>query len=125
MFKAAHNKLVHWIAIVSIVMAALAPAISQAIALSDHGQGISIEVCTSSGMKMTQVVVDDQEGQKQLTNDACPYCVVHQSYVLPLDNQLQFSEPQAHQLYPKLFYQSPKPIFAWVSLPSRAPPLLS
>lgn len=125
MFKTAKNNLIHWIAIVSIVMASLAPAISQAVAISQHGQGISIEICTTSGMKMTQVIVDEQEGQNQLTNEACPYCVVHQAYLLPLDKHLNFAEPQAYHLYPKLFYQSPKPIFAWVSLPSRAPPQLA
>lgn len=124
MFKSARNNLVHWIAIVSIVLASLAPTISQAVAISDHGKGISMEVCTSSGMKVT-VTVGDQEEQKQLTNDACPYCVMHQALMLPLNSSLTFSVPEAHHLYPQLFYQSPKPMFAWVSLPSRAPPQLA
>lgn len=109
----------------SIVMASLAPAISQAVSVAQHGQGVSVEICTTTGMKVTKVIVDDEQGQQQSSNESCPYCLVHQVYALPLNSQLSFSEPEAYQLYPKLFYQSPKPIFAWVSLPSRAPPQLA
>ena len=125
MFKKPKSYLVHWITIVSIVMASLAPAISQAVSVAQHGQGVSVEICTTTGMKVTKVIVDDEQGQQQLSNESCPYCLVHQVYALPLNSQLSFSEPEVYQLYPKLFYQSPKPIFAWVSLPSRAPPQLA
>ena len=125
MFKKPKSCLVHWITIVSIVMASLAPAISQAVSVAQHGQGVSVEICTTTGMKVTKVIVDDEQGQQQLSNESCPYCLVHKVYALPLNNNLHFSEPEAYQLYLKLFYQSPKPIFAWVSLPSRAPPQLA
>lgn len=123
MFKVAKKNLLHWFAIVSIGMASLAPAISQAVAISEHGKGISVEICTSTGMKMTQMI-GDLDNQLPVS-ESCPYCVMHQAFVLPLNSSLNFSEPEAHHLFPRLFYQSPKPIFAWVSLPSRAPPQLA
>jgi len=48
--------LIHWMAIAAILMGALAPSISQAIALSEQGKGISVEVCTTTGSKMTQII---------------------------------------------------------------------
>jgi hypothetical protein len=44
--------------------------------------------------------------------------------LLPLNHELSFAKPLNSNIYPQLFYQSPKPLFAWVALPSRAPPAL-
>ena len=117
--------LIHWMAIAAILMGALAPSISQAIALSEQGKGISVEVCTTAGSKMTQIISTSGADDQQMANEHCPFCLVHGAYHLPIDNTLNFAEPQAHNIYPQLFYQSPKPLFAWVALPSRAPPTLA
>jgi hypothetical protein len=119
--------LAHWIAIIAVLMSSVAPTVSQAVSLAQHGQGISIEVCTTTGVKMTQVidasVVSDADELAQASGH-CPLCVVHGSYVLPLNHELSFAKPVNSNIYPQLFYQSPKPLFAWVALPSRAPPSL-
>jgi hypothetical protein len=117
--------LIHWMAIAAILMGALAPSISQAIALTEQGKGISVEVCTTVGVKMTQVISTTGADDQQMVNEHCPFCLVHSAYDLPIDNTLNFAEPQAHNIYPQLFYKSPKPLFAWVVLPSRAPPTLA
>jgi hypothetical protein len=39
------NRLVHRIAALAIAMSALAPAISQAASLAQHGQGFAMEIC--------------------------------------------------------------------------------
>jgi len=122
--------LAHWVAIIAVLMSSVAPTVSQAVSLAQHGQGISIEVCSATGVKMTQVidasvasVVSDADELAQASGH-CPLCVVHGSYVLPLNHELSFAKPVNSNIYPQLFYQSPKPLFAWVALPSRAPPVL-
>jgi hypothetical protein len=120
--------LAHWIAIIAVLMSSVAPSVSQAVSLAQHGQGISIEICTTTGVKMTQVIdasVASDAGESAEANGDCPLCVVHGSYVLPLNLELSFAKPVNNNIYPQLFYQSPKPLFAWVALPSRAPPALA
>ena len=114
----------HWIAVFAILMSSVAPTVSQAVSLAQNGQGISIEVCTATGAKMIQVIdVADADELAQATIQ-CPLCVVHDNYTLPLNHELSFAKPENNNIYPQLFYQSPKPLFAWVALPSRAPPSL-
>jgi hypothetical protein len=116
--------LAHWIAIIAVLMSSVAPTVSQAVSLAQHGEGISIEVCSATGVKMTQVIdVNDADESTQVT-DHCPLCVVQGNYALPLNHELSFAKPVNSNIYPQLFYQSPKPLFAWVALPSRAPPSL-
>lgn len=115
--------LIHWIAIVSIVMASIAPAISQAISITEQGV-FTVEVCTTMGTKMVSVSgeIDDQQGT---VNQSCPYCLAHATFVLPINTNLDFSKPKILSLYPQLFYQSPKPLIAWVTPPHQAPPQLA
>ena len=119
------RKFIHLIAILAVLTGSLAPSISQAISVVKNGQGLAVEVCTTTGVKMTVVIADQDSAETKKVNEHCPYCVMHGAYALPVNSQLSFAQPEAHQLYPQLFYQSPKPLFAWVSLPSRAPPSLA
>jgi hypothetical protein len=114
----------HWIAVFAILMSSVAPTVSQAVSLAQHGQGISIEVCTTTGIQMTQVIDASDADEPTQANSHCPLCVVHGNFVLPLNYELSFAKPVNNNIYPQLFYQSPKPLFAWVALPSRAPPSL-
>jgi hypothetical protein len=110
----------------AILTGSLAPTISQAMTLNDAYKGFTAEICTTSGVKMTQQMgsTPNSEESKNISNH-CPYCLMHGAYALPVNNTLTFAKPESHQLHPQLFYQSPKPLFAWVSLPSRAPPSLA
>jgi hypothetical protein len=114
----------HWIAVFAVVMSSVAPTVSQAVSLAQHGQGISLEVCTTTGVKMTQVIDIGDADESAQASVQCPLCVVHGNYALPLNHELSFAKPVNNNIYPQLFYQSPKPLFAWVALPSRAPPAL-
>jgi hypothetical protein len=105
-------------------MGSVAPTVSQAVSLAQHGQGISIEVCTTTGVKMTQVIDASDADESVQASVQCPLCLVHGNYALPLNQALSFAKPVNNNIYPQLFYQSPKPLFAWVALPSRAPPSL-
>ena len=120
------RQFVHLIAIMAILTGSLAPTISQSMTLNDAYKGFTAEICTTSGVKMTQQMgsTPNSEESKNVSNH-CPYCLMHGAYALPVNNTLTFAKPESHQLHPQLFYQSPKPLFAWVSLPSRAPPSLA
>ena len=121
------RKFIQWIAILAVVTGSLAPSISQAISVAQDGKGFAVEVCTATGSKMTVMLGADhkQDQETKKTNEHCPFCIMHGAYALPVNSTLSFAKPESHHLYPQLFYQSPKPLFAWVSLPSRAPPTLA
>ncbi len=125
---------VHWIAIIAVLMSSLAPSVSQALALKRADPSGLDFVCSVSSMKLvttlsTQKLKSRVGGQNQdhqaLMDDHCPYCALQGSYVLPLNYSLEFQQPESSSIFPRLFYQSPKPLFAWLTLPSRAPPALS
>ena len=119
--KCQKNRLIHWIAAAAIAMSALAPAASQAVSLAKHGQGFSMEICSTSGAKMQiDVQTDDQEVADQM--HPCPYCVAQNSITPVFNTTLTFQAPQTLALLPALFYQSPKPLAVWVTPPSAAPP---
>jgi hypothetical protein len=100
--------LAHWIAIIAVLMSSVAPTVSQAVSLAQHGQGISIEVCTTTGVKMTQVIDASDADESAQASVQCPLCLVHGNYALPLNHELSFAKPVNNNIYPQLFYQSPK-----------------
>jgi len=115
------NRLVHWLAAIAIAMSALAPTMSQAISLAQHGQGFAMEICSADGNKLQiSVQADEQEVAEQA--QPCPYCVAQNSITPAFNTNLTFQAPQALALLPALFYQSPKPLAVWVTPPSAAPP---
>jgi hypothetical protein len=123
MVKEIKKFLVHWIAIFAIAFGSLAPAISQAVSISQTGSGFAIEVCTSSGTKVIEQISEESSLTK--SSESCPYCITHQPISVPLGDQLQFAAPEQLSFFPPLFYHAPKPLLAWVKQPSHAPPSLS
>ncbi|QKM61486.1 hypothetical protein DN92_02395 [Polynucleobacter arcticus] len=119
------NRLIHWIAALAIAMSALAPAVSQAVSLANHGQGFAMEICSAEGMKM-QIHVQ-AEGQIELADSAqpCPYCLAQNTITPAFNTSLTFQAPQNLALLPQLFYQSPKPLAVWLTPPSAAPPSIA
>ncbi len=115
------NRLVHWIAAIAIAMSALAPAVSQAVSLAQHGQGFAMEICSVDGSKIQiNVQGEDQEVAEQAL--PCPYCVAQNSITPAFNTNQTFAAPNSFALLPRLFYQSPKPLAVWVTPPSAAPP---
>ena len=120
-----HRKLIHWIAALAILLSALAPAVSQALSLANGGQGFVVEICTTSGSKMTQVIGDDETSSSPTMGSHCPYCVVQPIYLLPSISAFEFVAPQGYIAQSSSSYQAPQILSAWVRLPSRAPPTQS
>ena len=115
------NRLIHWIAAVAIAMSALAPAVSQAVSLAQHGQGFAMEICAVDGSKL-QINVQSDEQEVAEQGQPCPYCIAHTAITPAFNTNLTFQAPQTLSLLPALFYQSPKPLAVWVTPPSAAPP---
>jgi hypothetical protein len=115
------NRLIHWIAAIAIAMSALAPAVSQAVSLAKHGQGFAMEICSVDGTK-AQINVQSEDQADRAEVQPCPYCMTHSAITPVFNTNLTFQAPQSLALLPQLFYQSPKPLAAWVMPPSAAPP---
>ena len=122
MYFIKHRKFVHWIAALAILLGALAPAVSQALSLVNSGQGFVVEICSSNGNKMTQVIGDDETSSSPAMGSHCPYCVVQPIYLLPSISAFEFVAPQGYIAQSLSSYQAPQILSAWVRLPSRAPP---
>lgn len=120
-----------WFACFAILMAALAPSISHALAAT-NGSGTSwVEICSTTGIKAIKVVEstapgDEFPAETMLHFADCPYCLLHAdvpalphlvSVALPLNADAS--------AFPFLFYQSPRPLFMWAAAQSRAPPSAS
>lgn len=122
MYLIKHRKIVHWIAALAILLGALAPAVSQALSLAGNGQGFVVEICTTNGTKMTQVIGDDEPSSSAAMGSHCPYCVVQPIYLLPSISTFEFADPLSCTSQARLAFQAPQILSAWVRLPSRAPP---
>jgi hypothetical protein len=116
------NRFVHWIAALAIAMSALAPAVSQAVSLAQHGKGFAMEICVADGAKSQVHIQGDESAELADSAQPCPYCIAHSSIPPAFNTSLTFQAPQNFALLPQLFYQSPKPLAAWVTPPSAAPP---
>ncbi len=116
------SRFVHWIAVLAIAMSALAPAVSQAVSLAQHGQGFAMEICVADGTKAQIHVEGDEQAELADLAQPCPYCIAHSAITPAFNTNLTFQAPQTLALLPQLFYQSPKPLSVWVTPPSAAPP---
>jgi len=116
------NRLIHWIAALAIAMSALAPAVSQAVSLAKHGQGFAMEICAADGTKSQVNVQDEDQSELADSMQPCSYCVTHDDVAPVLNTSFNFQAPHIFALFPKLFYQSPKPLAVWFAPPSTAPP---
>ena len=120
-----------WIACFAILLAALAPSISQAVANakqeSDSGWA---EICSVAGIRFVQVdddgAADGKSGGKAMQMEHCAFCSTHAGSVgLPPTNPvLPLLVASGTAIFPALYYQSPSPLFIWSTAQSRAPPSL-
>lgn len=141
-----HPAFIHYLAIIAILMGSVAPLVSQVIAAhrtndtSFYANGF---VCSlSSAFNAGENQANNQSEKsawnwsekwsgnhpgndsKTFMNDQCAYCTLQGSYLPPTQFIVAFIRLDLVQQLPKLYYQSPSPLFAWIKLPSRAPPRL-
>uniref|UniRef100_B1XVF3 DUF2946 domain-containing protein n=1 Tax=Polynucleobacter necessarius subsp. necessarius (strain STIR1) TaxID=452638 RepID=B1XVF3_POLNS len=102
------RKLVHWIAALAILLGSLAPAVSQALSLDSNGQRFVVEICTTSGAKMTQVIGNEESSSSPAMGGHCPYCVVQPIYLLPCISAVEFVALQSYATQSQSAYQAPQ-----------------
>jgi len=120
-----------WIASFAILLAALAPSISHAIAVAKGADVSWLEICTTDGAKVIKVAgqqspASPSSSEKGMQSGHCPFCFTHADSValLPMA-PLDMPVVSGTYHFPTLFYQSSHPLFAWSSAQPRAPPAIS
>lgn len=119
-----------WIACFAILLAALAPSISQAVANAKQESGSGwAEICSVAGIRFVQVddgAADGKSGGKAMQMEHCAFCSTHAGSVglPPASPVLPLLVASDTAIFPALYYQSPAPLFIWSTAQSRAPPSL-
>ncbi len=129
-----HRGLTLWFAMLAMVFAALAPAVSHALALaSAPGRGSSawIEVCTAQGARW---VTADGAGDAQPDGpagaasghfDHCPFCHLAGQGMAPPPAAMALQlRPALREGPPERFLTAPHTAHVWRAAQPRAPPLL-
>lgn len=120
-----------WIACLAILFNAFAPIVSHA---GESGASarvtIEMEVCTALGMAMMPATLPEpgrsDAGKLHKSMNHCGYCVVHAaSHGLPPPMTPTFAPSAGRDVYPPLYYHSPRPLFPWSLAQPRAPPALA
>lgn len=121
-----HRRLTSWIAALAVLLASLAPSLSQALA---SATGLDwIEVCTAQGSKWIQAGDDGTERAPGAAHglEHCPYCSLHTPTLgLPPAPRLDALPLRLSHAIPRAFLAAPQTPHAWVSAQPRAPPLFS
>ena len=131
MFDLKQIRRTSFIALLAMIMLALAPTVSKLITTNRSNVNL-VEVCTTEGSKWLSI--SDLVQASSVNNDhvpasindhgECYYCNLQTSNFLPsVVNPCITSKSAA--ILPPLFYQAPKPLFAWTHSRSRAPPIVS
>ena len=126
------RRLAAWIACFAILLAALAPSISRAVANAKQESGSGwAEICSVAGIRFVQLVqaddgaADEKSGGKAMQMEHCAFCSTHAGSVgLPPSPVLLLPVALGSAIFPSLYYQSPAPLFMWSTAQSRAPPAL-
>lgn len=125
------RRLSAWIACFAILLAALAPSISHALAHADKsGFSIADEICSADGIKSIKALGGSPQGSAPADTathfEHCPFCLTHAGFVglLPGEDMV-IPLAAGSPIRPPLFFHSPRPIFAWAAAQPRAPPTVS
>lgn len=120
-----------WVALIALLFASLAPSASLAFADNTASKGYWAALCGMDGARSVWVDLDD--GLQ--TDDAgsshssaaghCLFCHHLGGMAPPPDVVMLVHAADNRVLLPRQYYHAPKPLFAWSSRKSRAPPSLS
>ncbi|GGY56152.1 DUF2946 domain-containing protein [Pseudoduganella albidiflava] len=134
-----------WLACCAILLNALAPAVSHALA-AQHAQRQAWEICLNDGTTLAGFGELDEAMFAALTDRAnpvppafaghgigdampmadCGYCLPHAGTVgLPPPASLVLPAVAAGAERPYLYYHAPRPLQAWASAQPRGPPFVS
>ncbi|WP_085316148.1 DUF2946 domain-containing protein [Derxia lacustris] len=123
-FPAALRRLASWLALLAVLMAALAPTISQALAARDAAPQL-VRVCSVDGDKWRPFAIERKQPASHHGAHAfehCPFCSLHAD-AAPLPAQpVALPLPLASDEAPAAFLDAPRTLHAWASAQPRAPP---
>lgn len=126
------RKFFAWIASLAILLAALAPSISHALAAANDDALPWAEICSTTIGSFAKVADGQNPGkssspaEKTLQPGHCLFCLTHMgAFGLPPAAVSAFLAVNTPSAFPSRFYQSPRPLFIWTVAQSRAPPLAS
>lgn len=118
-----------WIACLAILFNAFAPLVSHAMeAATPAPAAMPMEICTALGMTTMPLALapdgqGDHDAKPHKAMNHCGYCVSHAaSHGLPPAPAIGFAAASGRDVYPPLYYHSPRPLFRWSLAQSRAPP---
>lgn len=119
-----------WMACLAILLVALAPSISHALAATSEAQAWT-EICTATGIKLVKVT-DEQAGKSFFTQkhdehyEDCPFCRIdnHAFTLPPGPATVRVAEPWVRPPPAFLYQAPPLRLSAWPARRTRAPPLI-
>ncbi|MBS0544683.1 MAG: DUF2946 domain-containing protein, partial [Proteobacteria bacterium] len=122
-------RLIAWISLLSMLIAACAPTVSRTLANARSG-GIQIEICMAAGspavaipLGVTGTGKGEGRPEPRLLED-CPYCGVHvPDQAAPPPTTASHVMPLTGRFLPRLFDAAPRPLFAWSPSRPRGPPM--
>jgi hypothetical protein len=120
-----------WIACFAILLAALAPSVTHVLAAAAGGSNAWMEICSTTGTKFISSAVAQKTNpaapsDQSMQHGHCPFCLAHADMtVLPTTHLFVLPLLAGAEMFPSLFYQSPRPLFMWTAAQSRAPPSIS
>jgi hypothetical protein len=116
-----------WLAAIALLFAALAPAVSQAVATTRGADAGLTPICTHAGLKWVDAATGemrDAPADVDVGNhlERCPFCLTS-APALPVSSaDSRFALPELPGELPYLFEHAPRTLFVWAHAPSRAPP---
>ena len=116
-----------WIALLAMLLLALLPTLSRAMAVAQGESAVWAEICTAQGMK--RVALDSQTSDPAAPEaagghlDHCPFCsLCAQAVGMPPAPLVVRDVSATAEHVPPLFLQAPRTLFAWRRAQPRAPP---
>ena len=113
----------------AMLLAALAPAATQALAAANDQHVRWTAVCTSDGARLMPVPTDAAGVPVAPAAghvDHCPFCAPHAAATaLPPHAEVTVPAVAGSDPVPPLYLLAPHPLFAWASAQPRAPPVAS
>jgi len=109
-----------WVMLIALVVAAMAPGISRALAFAQGQLAPWSVLCSAPGEAPMQ---GDQEPRHLLEH--CAWCSLHGSTLAPPPAPTVLQLADLGQVVPPLFLHAPRLLPAWAAAQARAPPLVA
>lgn len=112
-----------WLALGALLLAVLAPTLSQVFAR--EARFITTTICSASNAGRIQKLIATEEAPAQehaAVLDHCPFCHMGASLLALPSSAYELPVIAGASLRPPLFYQASVPLFAWNAAKPRGPP---